>query len=134
MSCHRYLAAAASGAEKPQHIGSDAARFFVGLLVRLAGRRVLLVDEYERLAGVQGRFLEVEVSLRSLVQDLSPVVRSVEVVSVPPPAVEVASPADGTAVPAGTAVVLTGRAIPQQPAWTSVGSTSSLERASIDFE
>src|SRR5690349_18599278 len=68
VSSYRYLAATAtSGGEKPEHIGGDAARLFLGLLVRLAGRRVLLVDEYQRLAGTQALALRLRQVRKGLV-------------------------------------------------------------------
>jgi streptogramin lyase len=106
-------------------VGLDAeapAKTSVALRVRASDRRESLaqlawldVTPGSQLAGIQGRFLEVQARLTSSDPTTEPFVRELSVQSLPAPTVEVISPAVGTSINAGTAIVLSGLATAAQP-------------------
>lgn len=83
---------------------------------------------------LSGRYLDVKLELRSSTADGTPIVRSIEIVSVPWPTVEVTAPVDKTQFPAGESLVISGLATPSQPQWTSVAPLAESARHLVDFE
>ena len=73
------------------------------------------IDPGTAYRDVRGRYLQVELSLRSREPDFNPVVNSFAVVSVPPPQLSVTAPADGSSLPPGSSVVLSGLATASRP-------------------
>ncbi len=67
----------------------------------------------QTLPGVRGRFFQVEVSLRSDLQDATPSVQDITVLAVPPPSLVTDAP--GTVFAPGATVLLSGQATAAQP-------------------
>jgi hypothetical protein len=72
-------------------------------------------DVRASLLDFAGRYLQVEVTLRSDDPDVTPSIREIVVATPPPPAVAVDEPVDGGSIPSGTSLILTGQAVAAQP-------------------